>query len=239
MMLCLSVAMPLDGSAAENAGANEAVSYAHVTVGSQPQVNLSDYDGYLTSIAGTSVLTGRIIVTLNSGERVVCNRSSDVELYPDTPFTRWMIAKWAADRDGKDGGFGEPTMDPNEHWVVPQILSFDIELSARKAVRSTPCSQTGSFVFTGLPAGKYFAISIVTRYGGPYSAGAGGSLIETNTPDGPHLAIGSAGASGGREPSDGYLVVSRFPVVIRAGSRQSFSFVPDDFRVIAHASEKT
>jgi len=225
-------------SAKPTADANEVVNFTpQPDPGSAPPLVVSDYAQYDPAIAGSSVLYGRIEFALNSGERVFCKRTTDVHLYPDTTFTRWMIAKWAADRNHKTGGLTEPALDPSEYARVPAILSMAEELRARVVIRHVVCFGGGKFIFRGVPPGTYFIESVVVRYGGAYSDGPSGGLVETDTPDGLHFSEQGSSVSGGRAPSDDYLVVSKFAVTIKSGAPQSFNFAPTDFHVISHAFE--
>ena len=202
--------------------------------GAAPALGSFDYRPYLTTVLGNTTIAGRVSFTLNDGERMVCNHADDVYLYPDTLFTRWVIVKWAVLVDRK-------RIVPSPRYLAgitfPQwldVLGDDRSI----AVRTAGCDDAGNFAFRQVPPGHYFVETMVTRYGGPISSGGDGDVVEYQTPTGLQDGITPSKTFGGRQPSDDYILVSKFPIIVRDRTESTFTMTPDDLKTISHSFEK-
>ncbi len=124
-----------------------------------PPIAESDYRSYFGK--GTGQLIVPMVVSLRNGTKVVLADVHHVLAYPDTPFTRWMLEKYAQHVNGiylNDDRNSYPGQ-ARTGIAVPPYLAFDsmFDHPERSAVRqASSCDvSTGECSFNDLPAGKY------------------------------------------------------------------------------------
>ena len=202
-----------------------------------PALDTPEYSRFTLGAAGDGTISGHVRLVLDSGEVVRCSPQTEVLLYPDTRYTEWMLARWADDVNGKNFAIAPyPVYDRRMKvpaWFTPSKAAAD------HVVRVAGCSYaSGFFQFRNVPPGRYDVVTSVTRFGGKSAPQQGGStLVQTDTPSGPQMSIvvGGPTVAGGPGPSDAYILIGKFPVIVNPGG--TFTFAPEDLKIISHAYE--
>lgn len=130
----------------------------------QPPLNPADYQPYLGR--GTGRITAQLVATLRNGRRVAATAKTKAYVYPDTPYTAWLLAQFARLADGRSNfTLTEPGLSDFPVAVPKYLLGVDNshvneDQGLRAARYADSCSPQGFCEFTGLKPGKYLVFAI-------------------------------------------------------------------------------
>jgi hypothetical protein len=184
--------------------------------GPQPAFDPSDYVGYRRG-SGNSTIVAKLPTIGPDGSPQTCV-GEDALLYPNTPYTRWMLQKWARILDGHvlSDAILSPAA-PGTGIAVPAQLN-EWSASDEKVLQYGKCDERNVISFTNVPAGKYIfeVFTHMPAVGGSTPA----QMAFMNTPFG--VVPVQSGGGGGHLPGDhgpgpGYVFVTRREFDVKPG----------------------
>ena len=205
--------------------------------GPPPAFNASEYRGYRSG-SGSSVIVGRFVSRESGWSAGETCEGSDAILYPNTAYTRWMIATWVRLLDGRRIDFGilypgaSETNIPVPKFLQPAYMTDDPDDNALQLGR---CDGSNNISFANVPAGNYIFVMKVEREIPGVTNRPGGNII-VQTPNGEYPVPTYDGPTRGGHLGDGYVMVTREAMVVKAG--RSYTMVPANMYPAAHFLER-
>ncbi len=198
--------------------------------GSRPTFNPADYTNYRSG-SGNSVIVGKLAIKeTDPVHPATCERDQPV-LYPNTEYTRWMIAAWLHLIDGRHQSL--ETVFPGDTGTniwIPSYLSPMTPLGEVSDLQYGHCDATNTVTFRNVPAGNYILVVRMQRaFLGGANRPTGNVLVQT--PNGEFPAETSVATVTGHL-GDGYVLVSHDAMIVRAD--RSYTLRSDNVYPAAH-----
>jgi hypothetical protein len=134
-----------------------------------PAFDASEYQRFVGP--GTGTLIARIATPLKDGEEVALGDAEPVFLYPLTPYTNWIISRWADTEVDAIPWNHQPTY-PGQNFhgdryasrlqvpsiLIPPLFQTDPPTAVRKGYQEEHAPR-GVVVFKNVPPGQYVLVS--------------------------------------------------------------------------------
>ncbi|MBD5633651.1 MAG: hypothetical protein IAI49_04145 [Candidatus Eremiobacteraeota bacterium] len=197
--------------------------------GPAPAFDASEYAGYRLR-SGTATLWVNLVVDEPDGNQQKCNGEGAL-LFPDTAYTRWMLAKWARMLDGHIWGPG--VLFPGDyatHIDLPNALRED-KYEPDSDLQFGECDASNFISFKNVPAGKYIFVAMTET-----PATGGGPPPQTAIVESPWglfpITSGGGGYGTGQPPGPGYVLVTRRELDVKAG--HTYKIASENIYAVAH-----
>jgi hypothetical protein len=190
-----------------------------------PPFDQRDYERFAQQ--GTAVVVAQMATLLKSGNAIFVAGGEPVFLYPLTPYTNWVLSRWA---DTEVSGIAwnvQPTY-PGQHFpgdrypskltvpaiLIPPLFKDDPPTAVRRAYRERGLNLSGVVTFANVPAGQYVLVARTTleitvdaaeQDPVSYELGPDGMIEPDPTSGGVHYQQHTL-------PEGGFLVVNRITV---------------------------
>jgi hypothetical protein len=124
---------------------------------------------------GSAVVVAQMATLLKSGNAIFVADGEPVFLYPLTPYTNWLLSRWANTEVAGIAWNAQPTY-PGQHFrgdrypskltvppiLVPPLFNNDPPTAVRRAYRERGLNLSGIVTFTNVPAGQYVLVARTT-----------------------------------------------------------------------------
>jgi len=231
VVACASVAVLLAAAAPSvcHAEARDAALAVISDPGSRPPFVASDYEKYRSG-SGSSILVTKLkLVDPDPQHPETCYGHSAL-LYPNTAYTRWMIATWLRMLDGRaESLYTTYPGDRDTGIWIPKSLS-PMTATEEADLQTGSCDPTNTVTFTNVPAGNYILVVKMQReYVHGTNRPTGNVLVQTPNGEYPVQAT-TYGVTG--HLGDGYVLVSHGAIVVEAG--RTYDMKADNVFPAAH-----